>query len=129
MPKRRKETEEEYYIRATAEAKEAKKALAKKRRQDRNELINKVGKLFVDKCGLMSFEDYERICESDEFGNILSAYADSKNKPQTESLAACEGDANVSSEVDTYGIERGVVYTGNAVVQPEVDSYETESID
>lgn len=124
MPKRRKETEEEYYIRAAAEAKEAKKALAKKRRQDRIELINKVGKLFVDKCGLMSFEDYERICESDEFGNILSAYADIKNKPH-----ACEGDANVSSEVDTYGIERGVVYTGNAVVQPEVDSYETESID
>lgn len=129
MPKRRKETEEEYYIRAAAEAKEAKKALAKKRRQDRNELINKVGKLFVDKCGLMSFEDYERICESDEFGNILSAYADSKNKPQAESLAACEGDADVPSEVDTYRIERGVVYTGNAVVQPEVDSYETESID
>ncbi len=30
MPKRRKESEEEYYIRAAAEAKEAKKALAKK---------------------------------------------------------------------------------------------------
>lgn len=129
MPKRRKESEEEYYIRAIAEAKEAKKALAKKRHQDRNELINKVGKLFVDKCGLMLFEDYERICESDEFKNILSAYADSNNKPQAESLAVCEGDADVSSEVDTYGIEHGVVYTGNAIVQPEVDSYETESID
>lgn len=129
MPKRRKESEEEYYIRAIAEAKEAKKALAKKRRQDRNELINKVGKLLVDKCGLMSFEDYERLCESDEFKNILSAYADSKNNPQAESLAAFKGDANVSSEVDTYGIEHGVVYMSNAVVQPDVDSYETESID
>ena len=129
MPKRRKETEEEYYIRAAAEAKEAKKALAKKRRQDRNELINKVGKLFVDKCGLMSFEDYERICESDEFGNILSSYSDSNNKPKAESLAACEGDAGVPFEVDTYGIEHGVVQTGNAVVQTDVDSYGTESID
>lgn len=80
MPKRRKESEEEYYIRAIAEAKEAKKALAKKKRQDRNELINKVGKLFVDKCGLMLFEDYERICESDEFRSILSAYVDSNRK-------------------------------------------------
>ncbi len=72
----------------------------------------------------MSFEDYERICESDEFENILSAYADSKNKPQAESLAACEDDANVSS----YGMEHGVVYMSNAVVQPDVDSYETESL-
>ncbi len=85
--------------------KESKKALAKKQRQDRIELINKVGKLFVDKCGLILFEDYERICESDEFKNILSAYADSKNKPQAESLAAYEGDADVPSEVDTYGTE------------------------
>ena len=129
MPKRRKESEEEYYIRAIAEAKEAKKALAKKKRQDRNELINKVGKLFVDKCGLILCENYERICESDEFKNILSAYADSKNKPQAESLAVCEGNADIPSEVDTYGNEHSVVYMSNAVVQPDVDTYGTDSID
>lgn len=128
MPKRRNESEKEYCDRINAEAKEARKALIKKQRQERNELINKVGKLFVDKCKLTSFDDYERICENVEFNNVISAYVDGKIKPQTESVAVCEVNANVPPEADTCSTVSGDVCEGNIVVPTEVGTYGTESM-
>lgn len=128
MPKRRNESEKEYCDRINAEAKEARKAYIKKQRQERNELINKVGKLFVDKCKLTSFDDYERICESVEFNNVISAYVDGKIKPQTESVGVCEANAVVLPESDTCSTVSGDVCEGNIVVPTEVGTYGTESM-
>ena len=128
MPKRRNESEKEYCDRINAEAKEARKAYIKKQRQERNELINKVGELFVDKCKLTSFDDYKRICESVEFNNVVSAYLDGRSKPQTESVAVCEVNADVPPEADTCSTVSGDVCEGNTVVPPEADTYGTESM-
>ena len=128
MPKRRNESEKEYCDRINAEAKEARKAYIKKQRQERNELINKVGKLFVDKCKLTSFDDYERICESVEFNNVVFAYLDGRIKPQAESVAVCEANAVVPPEADTCSTVSGNVCEGNIVVPTEVGTYGTESM-
>ena len=108
MPRHRNETAEEYYIRAKNEAREAHDALVKEQRAKRNELIKKVGKLFVEKCKKESFVYYAGICESEAFANFLSAF----NSTEAEANTAAETDrennsvveANVGAAVETNSV-------------------------
>lgn len=105
MPPKRGEDAQSYLKRIQQELKDAKKQALKEQRAKRNELIKKVGKLFVDKCKKDSVEYYADICESEAFADMLFAY----NSTDVEVNTAAETDrennsvveANVGAAVET----------------------------
>lgn len=105
MPPKRGEDAQSYLKRIQQELKDAKKQALKEQRAKRNELIKKVGKLFVEKCKKESFVYYAGICESEAFADLLSAF----NSTDAEANTAAETDrennfvaeANIGAAVET----------------------------
>lgn len=108
MPPKRGEDAQSYLKRIQQELKDAKKQALKEQRAKRNELIKKVGKLFVDKCKKDSYEYYADMCEGEAFADMLFAY----NSTAVETNTAAETDrennfvveANVGAAVETNSV-------------------------
>ena len=79
MPeKHKRKTPEERYEYLKTEMNAARKEMLKRKRAERNKLIKDAGTLLVTACNFTLLEDYQKLCSSKEFSELVSAYADGR---------------------------------------------------
>lgn len=92
--KRKKASVEERYINLKDKMDKTRKELQKKKRAERNKLINDTGKLFVEECNYSNLEDYKKLCSSKEFKALVSAYDNGEFVVTAESNISAENAAD-----------------------------------